>query len=113
VDAHAEHLPLSDGEGLLVCAHAQGLRGSVADIMASLPGTSEGEKLSAAVEALVRAQAEASDMRARNRALAEDLFRLTAAGQCGVVQACDSQLHTVWDCRDILVPCWCVQNPCK
>ncbi len=51
---------------------------------ASLPGATEAQKLAAAVQALIRAEGDMADLRARNRALAEDLFRVTTSSGEGL-----------------------------
>lgn len=60
---------------------AAGATASKAEAAAALAGTTEAEKIASALDTIAQLQTEANTLRARNHALAEDLFRVTSSQQ--------------------------------
>jgi hypothetical protein len=63
---------------LLVGLCLQGGASAAADVVSSLPGTSEGDKLGSAAEAIRSLKGQVAELQARNRALADDLFKVAS-----------------------------------
>lgn len=61
----------------LTCSHTQVIAGTPAELLASLPGTMDAEKLRAAVDAILQLGRAADELRAHNHALSQDLVRVT------------------------------------